>query len=132
MNAHDADGFAAICSPTVEFTEGGTRMQGQEQIRELWLGYFSAFPDMRLEVMDAVESDDTLAAETRFTGTNTGPMQGPSGEMPPSGRSVAIDSCDYIKIVGDRIQSWHVYIDMADFMGQLGATPTPAESVAAT
>ena len=132
MNAHDTAGFLTVCSPTVVFTEGGMRVEGHEQMREVCDGYFTAFPDMRLDVMDAVESDDTLAAETRFTGTNTGPMQGPTGELlPPTGKRIDIESCDYIKIVDDRIQSWHVYIDMADFMAQLGAT-SPAESAAAT
>jgi predicted ester cyclase len=97
-------------------------------MRGVLLGYFTAFPDMRIEVTDAVEGDDTVAAETRFTGTHTGPMQTPAGEIPPTGRAVSFDSCDYIKLSGNRIQSWHVYLDMADFMAQLGVTPAPAEA----
>ncbi len=130
MAAHDTEAFLALCSPTCEFTEGGMRMAGLEQLRGVVQAYFTAFPDMRVDVIDAIDSDDTVAAETRFTGTHTGPMQMPGGEIAPTGRAISFDSCDYIKLSGDRIQSWHVYLDMADFMGQLGGTPAPAEASA--
>jgi steroid delta-isomerase-like uncharacterized protein len=130
MAAHDAEAFLALCSSTCEFTEAGMRMEGHEQLRGMVQAYFTAFPDMRVDVIDAVEGDGVVAAETRFTGTHTGPLLMPSGELPPTGRAVSIDTCDYIKLSGDRIQSWHVYMDSADFMAQLGVTPAPAEAAA--
>ena len=130
MAAHDTEAFLALCSSTCEFREAGMRMEGHEQLRGVLQAYFTAFPDLRIEVTDAVEGDGTVAAETRFTGTHTGPLLMPSGELPPTGRAVSIDTCDYIKLSGDRIQSWHVYMDSADFMAQLGVTPAPAEAAA--
>jgi len=54
MAAHDTEAFLALCSPTCEFTEGGMRMAGHEQLRGVVQGYFTAFPDMRVDVIDAI------------------------------------------------------------------------------
>ena len=54
-----------------------------------------AFPDARYEPVNEYESGNTAIDEGYFAGTNTGPLQGPTGEtIPATGKSVRVRACD--------------------------------------
>lgn len=131
MAAYDVPGMMALCAQSCEFTEGGTRLRGPDQIGPYLRSYFTAFPDMRLDVRKIVEEGDSVVAEIRFTGTQTGPLAMPSGELPPSGKSIDLDSADCLTVQDGLITRWRVYIDMAEFMQQLGLMPTGHQAATA-
>ena len=84
--------------------------------------YRTGFPDLKHRVIDVVESGDTIAIELVVEATHTGPMHTPNGVIPATGKRVTWDSCDYIKVRGGKIVSWHVYHDPAAFYAALGLT----------
>src|SRR6266496_1442505 len=89
-DAHDAEGFANIFADDfvvndVASTEPITDKGGVRAYAQAW---FTAFPDMSVKQTNRVVSDDAVAAEVQFTGTNTGPMMMAGKEVPPTGRSV--------------------------------------------
>ena len=49
-----------------------------------------AFPDLRWEMREFIEGSDTVVVEGVFLGTNTGPMVGPWGYVPATGRRVKL------------------------------------------
>jgi predicted ester cyclase len=49
-------------------------MTSLDQVREYMSGWFTAFPDMKVEEQTRVVGDDAVAAEVEFTGTNSGPL----------------------------------------------------------
>lgn len=100
----------------------------REQVKGMIGAFYSAFPDLRHEVVDHVESVETIALELRVTGTHSGPMRTPAGEIPPTGKKVLWESVDFIKIEGGKIRSWHVYQDQVAFLTQLGLMPEPAQA----
>jgi steroid delta-isomerase-like uncharacterized protein len=131
MAAYDVPALMALCAPACEMTEGGMSFQGPEQIGPYLQAYFTAFPDMRLNVLKMVEEGDSVVAEIRFTGTQSGPLAMPGGELPASGKQIDLRSADFVTVEDGLITSWRVYIDMAEFMRQLGLMPDPTQAVSA-
>jgi hypothetical protein len=57
-----------------------------------------AVPDARAIVERVFEVGDTVIVEGRFTGTNSGPLPGPDGDLAPSGRTVDLPFADFARI----------------------------------
>ena len=87
-----------------------------------------ACPDGRHTLTDVVEDGDRFAVEGTWTGTHTGPMAGPAGEIPPTGRSVVLPFCGIAVRRGERIASVTVYLDQLTMLAQLGLVPEPADA----
>jgi predicted ester cyclase len=58
-----------------------------------------------------------------FTGTHTGVMRTPAGEVPPTGRRVKFGWMALYEFAGDELASEHLYFDQAELLGQLGLMP---------
>jgi predicted ester cyclase len=80
-------------------------------------------PDLRHDVKSHVEQGDTIAIELEVTGTHTGPMHTPQGTVPATGKRVAWQSCDWVRVREGKIVSWHVYHDPTAFYAALGLAP---------
>jgi len=89
-------------------------------------GFAAAFPDSRMEVGAIIESGDNAAVEGVYTGTHTGPLATPQGEVPPTGRALRLPICLVFEVAAGRIASNHAYYDQMTFAAQLGLLPDPA------
>jgi predicted ester cyclase len=85
-----------------------------------------ACPDGRHTITDVVADGDRFAIEGTWTGTHTGPMVGPAGEIAPSGRSVILPFCGVATRRDERIAAVTVYLDQMTMLAQLGLVPEPA------
>jgi predicted ester cyclase len=75
---------------------------------------FTAYPEMRLEVISSGDTGGGLIA------THTGTfMDG----TPGTGRTVAYPIASFAQIEGDKIRSEHVYFDRQTVAEQLGLKP---------
>jgi predicted ester cyclase len=99
---------------------GAPAMRGLASIRATLEAWTRALPDLAPETIVAVEQGDVYAAETRFSGTHTGPMRTPQGELPPTKRRVTWQSADVVRVRGGKICAWHVYHDPVALFAQLG------------
>jgi steroid delta-isomerase-like uncharacterized protein len=128
-DALESADFATIrqlMTPTTESTmPGGMRAVGPDQLIPVLQMYIRAFPDMKHHTISFVENGNAVAVELRVTGTHTGPMITPTGEIPPTGKKVVWESVDMITVNGDKIATWHGYFDQMSFLAQLGLLPTP-------
>lgn len=106
----------------VQFRMPGVDARGREALLQMLGAYRTGFPDLKHHVRDSVESGDTIALELAVEATHTGPMHTPHGVIAATGKRVTWDSCDYIKVRGGKIVSWHVYHDPAAFYAALGVT----------
>jgi steroid delta-isomerase-like uncharacterized protein len=80
-------------------------------------GLFSAFPDVSFEITSVgVAAPDLVAAQWLMRGTNTGSMNG----LPPTGKSVALQGADFIRVSDDKIRSVNGYFDSGEVPKQLG------------
>ena len=124
--AHDARALHGLCAPGCEMIEPGVNLTGGDQISTYMQTFFTAFPDLRIEVESMLEVDDAVATEVRFIGTHTGPLAGPGGELPATGKPVDLPGADFIRVSNGKVSSWHVYYDAGTFMSQLGLGSAPS------
>jgi steroid delta-isomerase-like uncharacterized protein len=117
----DIDGFVGYLSEDfvdheqaagIEPTKSGTR--------QLFQMLVAAFPDLRFDTEDVVESGERLAARARVTGTHKGDFFG----IPATGKSFDVEAIDILRFGDDGVvhEHWGV-MDMMSMMQQLGAIP---------
>ena len=125
FSARDFDALVRdSVSPDCEFVMPGAQpLRGSAAIRGMFEAYARAFPDFTCEPVHAIESGDTYAAETRFSGTHEGVLRTPQGDIPPTGRRVTWQSADIVRVAAGKIVSWHVYHDTIPLLAQLGVAP---------
>lgn len=74
-----------------------------------------AFPDIRVEVVDVVTSDDRIAFRSVMTGTHLGSF----AEIPPTGREVVVSLLDLIRVEDGKFAEQWGGPDMFDLVRQL-------------
>ena len=86
----------------------------------------TAFPDLHYDIEDLVAEGDTVVARWRMTGTHEGELAGPTMSVPPSGKRLDIWGMSLCRIEGGMVtENWERF-DTMEFLGQLGALPSPA------
>ena len=124
----DIDGAAELVEDDGVFIQPGMpEIRGREGLRQMLAGWRSAFPDLRHEVEEVVESGDTVAVRLRVVGTHRGTLRMPDGrEIEPTNQQVVWESVDWIKLRDGKVASWRVYQDNVPFLTALGLLPEPA------
>jgi len=114
-------------APTLEMqVPGGSPGSGPDGLEQLYAVWQEAFPDNHAEILSLLSEGHGAALEGRLTGTHTGPLRLPAGEIPPTGRRVSLGYTLHVTEGGGRMTSYRLYFDRVDFMTQLGLMPEPA------
>jgi heme-degrading monooxygenase HmoA/predicted ester cyclase len=124
-NARDREGWLAAADlHRLEFeASGGQRLLGREAADTVWAMWHEAFPDNRVGIT-AIHADDRGGVhEGRFTGTHTGTLRGPAGEIAATNRTVDSPFCSVYEFEEGKITSVHLFFDQADLLTQLGMAP---------
>lgn len=121
-NEKDWNAVRAAVAPGFVYDEVATqrKVQGIEDVLAVWRGWAAAIPDSKATFHSAVASGNTMILEVTWRGTHTGPLQTPSGEIPPTGKPIEIRSCQVVEIADERVQAMRQYFDMMTLMQQLG------------
>ncbi|MFQ5553048.1 MAG: ester cyclase [Thermoplasmata archaeon] len=125
-NAKDLDGLAKSAAESYlgYAPDQLEPRKGREGLREWFQGVFTAFPDGRWEVVRSFGQGDLTCAEITATGTHTGPLPGPGGEMiPATNKSVRADFVLVTKWEGGEATETRAYYDQLGYLAQLGLTP---------
>jgi predicted ester cyclase len=77
------------------------------------------------EIVEVSTGEDLVVVEFVGRGTHDGPLKGPVGEIPPTGRRVEIRFCEVHEIWDGKIVRFRTYFDPATMMRQLGLMPAP-------
>lgn len=125
FNDNDWDRFGSLMTPNALYNEVGTqrRLQGVAEISQGLQSWKEAMPDVKGTVTDAFANTDRAVLEVRWEGTHTGPLAGPGGTIPASGKRQVTHSAWVFHVVGDRIKESRNYFDMLSLLQQLGALP---------
>ena len=123
FNAGDWDRFRSLHTEDVVEDEHGTqrRIEGIDSLVESNRGWKQAFPDASGQITNAFESGDTATLEITWSGTHSGPLEMPDGELPATNKHIEVRACQVFRVVGDRIAEDRNYFDMATMLQQLGA-----------
>jgi heme-degrading monooxygenase HmoA/predicted ester cyclase len=121
-NARDQEGWMAgmdLLRATTQMP-GGIQLAGREAAERIWNTWQEAFPDNRIETI-AIHADGRGGVhEFRATGSHSGTLRGPAGEIPATGRTVEMGMCGVYEFEEGKITSFHLYFDQAELLGQLG------------
>jgi steroid delta-isomerase-like uncharacterized protein len=103
----------------------GMILRGPEGMKQFLTVFATAFPDSRAEITNLFATEEHAVVEVILRGTHTGVMYSPAGELPPSGRTVALRACEVFEFRDRKITRHATYYDALGFMQQLGVLPTP-------
>ena len=126
---HDIEGFIGLFDDNAEWADVSMPqpMRGKEAFRQYMQVWFTAFPDMKVRMVNRVVSEDAVATEVAFDGTHNGPLQGPPGTtaIPPTGKKVNGKGVYFAKVRNGKIVEYRSFPDMAGTLMQLGLMPSP-------
>jgi len=124
-NAKDSEKFASQLADKfvwkdTSLPEAITTKKEAKEYAESW---FTAFPDIKIKLVNRVVTDAAVAGEMEFTGTNTGPLSLGSQTVPATGKKVVGRGAYFAKIEGGKISTFSTYPDLLGTMVQLGLAP---------
>jgi steroid delta-isomerase-like uncharacterized protein len=96
----------------------------REGVKMQFSMFFDAFPDLHVVIHDQVAEGDEVVTRKTFHGTHQGDLMG----IPPSGRPIAFDVIDILRLKDGKITDhWNV-VDQLSLMRQIGAIPAPEQA----
>ncbi len=96
------------------------RLEGAAAIVDYVLAFRRAIPDLSFESLTKFESGDTAIDEGYLTGTHTGVLSTPDGDVAPTGNRLRLRQCDILTVADGRAVAHHFYFDQLEFLTQLG------------
>ncbi len=125
FNAGDWERTKATVAGDYLYDEVATqrRIQGADQVIEAFRGWKQAMPDAKGTITNTLVSGNTVTLEITWEGTQTGPLVGPGGTIPASGKRQVTRAAWVSAIEGDKVKETHHYFDMMGLLQQLGAAP---------
>ena len=101
INAHDPKAIVSLCSGDHVFIDSlGAQMSGRERLEQGWTGYFSLFPDYRIDVEVAAAENEVVLASGFASATHSTSKK--SWRIPAAWRAL---------VRGGQIAEWQVHAD---------------------
>jgi steroid delta-isomerase-like uncharacterized protein len=128
FNQRDLAGTAALASEdlVLEDLGSGFTLRGPDALRQWYEGFLTAGPDAHAALESLVDAGDRAATEHTGTFTHTGPLAGPGGTIPPTGRPVRIRIAEVYHLRDGKVTRLAAYYDLATILVQLGLVSAPA------
>jgi ketosteroid isomerase-like protein len=106
INCANIDKMVALMANDHLFIDSqDNKMEGKDNLRQAWIGYFDLFPDYKIEINEILEKDSVIC----MFGYASGTYKNLIGEdnrnywrIPAAWRAIVTD---------DHIMSWQVYAD---------------------
>lgn len=99
----------------------GVELHGPDGFRQFYLLWNTAFPDNEIAVDHEYVAGSTIIQEATFSGTHTGNLMTPDGQMiPPTGRRGTGHYCGIWTIEGGLITRYALFFDQVELLAQLG------------
>ena len=128
-DAGDIDGFVELQAPDCEWLTPQGVLRGRDEVRAFVATFRGAFPE-GVHALDDIHEvgDATVVVQGRWSGMQTGPLAGPDGEMPATGRHIEMPFALVVEgdLEAQQAKRVAIYHDQLGFMTQLGLMPEPA------
>jgi len=128
LNAHDVDGYVSRIDESYvgnsETAPGPIR--GPEGVRQNMQMILTAFPDLRVEIVQIITSGNFTVTQTRATGTHKGNFAG----IPATNKSVVVPGCNVVELRNGKAIQGRLYSDTAALLMQIGALSLPKATTA--
>ncbi len=129
FNKGDLEQMARDSAPDITHTiPGGEVIKGPQAVKEYNQNWRNGFPDAKVVVERILPVGSTVTVQGRFTGTHTGTLRTPMGDIPATGRKVDVAVADITTVDRGLVSSTILYFDRVDLMTQLGMAPSSART----
>ena len=124
----EIDAALALADPDIVVTNvpWGDTFNGHEGFRAFMEGWKTMDPDSHVEILHQLAGEEGVTNECVFHATHVGPLNPPTGEIPPTGKTVAVPFCEVWRIANGKLTSLTNYADGVTIMMQLGLMEAPA------
>lgn len=128
LSQRDVDAAVALWKPGgLDRLIGQGELIAPDGVRDYFTELFEAFPDFSFELIDTTTQRQRCSVRWRATATFVGP--GSFQGFAPNAQRIAIEGCDVLEVVEDRIVANTAYVGGSEVARQLGFLP-PAGSKA--
>ena len=111
----------------VHYSASPEDIKGLEGVKYWVTNSRTMFPDFTMTFDETIIAGNIFIVRWSITGTNTGPITSPQGEIPPTGKKIHITGISIAKEENGKIvEEWVVY-NVMDMMMQLGFTLMPPQ-----
>jgi steroid delta-isomerase-like uncharacterized protein len=110
-----------LFSPDYRLNFPGRAPMDLERTKRFYEELYSAFPDLRHEIVDQIAEGDRIVTRWTATGTHRGDLMG----VAPSGQSVSFTGINIYRLEGDKLVESHVSWDMLGLLKQLDPSFRP-------
>jgi len=126
-NARDKSAWISLFGPDFDLSlPGGLQADGIAAAQLFYALWQDAFPDNRVEPQRIITEGDTVVLESIFDGTHTGPLNLPTGSVPPTNKHARVPYVLVGTAGADTFARMVFYYDQVEILEQLGLMPAPA------
>ena len=105
----------------------GLELHGRDGFKMFYMVWTTAFPDNEITIHNEYVAGSTVVQEATFSGTHTGDLMTPDGQViPPTGRKGNGRYCGIFTVEGDLVTRYALYFDQVELLTQLGLMPALA------
>lgn len=104
----------------------GRRVQGAAAVTAAVRSWAEPYPDLIPIITKVVACGDAVVAEVTWKGTQTGPLVGPFGTVPPTGKQGEVPAVAVFLFEGSKIKEIRHYFDFLTILRQAGALAAAA------
>lgn len=122
FSAGNWDEYKGHLADNVKYEEFSTRTtaNGRDEYVRSIKKWKTAFPDSKANVLSSFASGDNVVTELEWTGTHTGPMEGPLGTIAPTNKKGSVRAVIVSKVQNGKIVETRHYFDLMTVLGQMG------------
>lgn len=131
FNARDAGAYERYFSTDVIVSGPGVpgfEQRGLEVMKRFDAGFWAAFPDCQIQILESFADDGLVMTRNQFRGTHEGPLSTPAGDLAGTGAVLDRDYATRIRIEDGRITEFRIFYDrvtLLEDLGLLGALAGP-------
>jgi predicted ester cyclase len=127
FNRQAFDEVIQIADPNVEVVNVGWNVthQGHAGLRDFMQGWKTMDPNCRVETLSQMAGDEGVTNENIFHATHVGVLRPPTGDIPPTGKTVTVQFCEVWRFKNGKLTSIHSYADGVTILTQLGVLSPP-------
>lgn len=123
-NRHDLAGIMATFGDEANYQDApwGEQHHGRDAVEQYYRDLLTALPDLHIDVLDRVVTEDAVVLEVLISGTQAGPWRG----LPATGRPVRFPLCAIYRFAPNaKLASEKIYYDRAGVLHQVGLYHEP-------
>jgi len=128
-NEKDWEAVTKAVTNDIEYDEVATnrKLVGPSDVIAAWKGWATALPDSEATFEAAHVSGNIVTLELTWRGTQSGPLQTATANIPATGRKITVRAAQVVELTPEgKTKRVRHYFDMATLLAQLGVSAVGA------